>query len=104
MQPITPGEILNEEFLLPLGISQYKLAKDINVPAIRIHAIINGKRAITPDTALRLAKYFSTTPQFWLNLQNQYELDQKGKSMEQELKTKVLVCERVIHPKKRKSA
>ena len=104
MNSITPGEILAEEFLLPLQITKQQLAKDIAISYARVHGITNNTKKINTSIALRLAKYFSNTPQFWLNLQNQYELDQKGKSMEQELKTKVLVCERMIHPKKRKSA
>ena len=67
--PVHPGEILLEEYLIPLGISQNKVGRDLGVPAQRINEIIRGKRAITVDTALRLARYFSTTPQFWLNLQ-----------------------------------
>ena len=73
--PIHPGEILLKEFLEPLGISQYRLAKDINVPIPRINAIIKGKRGISADTALRLARYFETTEQFWMNLQLRYELE-----------------------------
>ena len=75
IQPIHPGEILMEEFLKPLNISQYKLAKDINVPARRINEIIHGTRGVTADTALRFAKFFGTTAQFWLNLQSHYELE-----------------------------
>ena len=71
---IHPGEILLEEFLLPMGISQNRLALDIRVPAPRINAIVHGKRAITADTALRLGQYFKMEPQFWLNLQNNYDL------------------------------
>jgi addiction module HigA family antidote len=76
----TPGEVLNEEFLIPLGISQYRLTKDIGVPARRINEIVHGKRAITPDTALRLGKYFGITAQFWLNLQARYELQRAERS------------------------
>lgn len=71
---IHPGEILLEEFLKPSGITQNKLALDIHVPATRIYEIIKGKRAITTDTALRLGRYFHNTPEFWLNLQNNYDL------------------------------
>ena len=71
---IHPGEILLEEFLIPMGISQNKLALDIRVPAPRINAIVRGKRAITADTALRLGRYFKMEPQFWLNLQSNYDL------------------------------
>ena len=71
---IHPGEILLEEFLIPMGISQNKLSLDIRVPAPRINAIVRGKRAITADTALRLGRYFKMEPQFWLNLQSNYDL------------------------------
>jgi len=71
---VTPGEILLEEFLKPLGLSQNRLGRDLNVPAQRISQIVRGQRSITTDTALRLAAYFGTTPQFWLNLQNEYDL------------------------------
>jgi addiction module HigA family antidote len=73
LPPITPGEILLEEFLKPLGISQNRLSRAIDVPPARINDIIRGKRGITSDTAARLAVYFRTTPQFWLNLQAQYD-------------------------------
>ena len=75
LPPIHPGEQLREEFLLPLGLSAYRLAKDIDVPVSRIQAIIEETRAITGDTALRLARYFGTTPEFWLNMQRDYELE-----------------------------
>ncbi len=75
--PIHPGEILLEEFLIPLGVSQYELAKDIDVPARRINEIVHGKRAITPDTALRLARAFDMTPGFWLNLQTRFDLERQ---------------------------
>ena len=75
MKPLHPGEILNEEFLVPLGLSQNKLALDIRVPARRINEIVHGKRRITADTALRLAKYFNMSAQFWLGLQMDYDLD-----------------------------
>ena len=75
MDPIHPGEILLEEFLRPLSLSQYRLAKDINVPARRINEIVHGKRAISADTALRLSRYFGTTERFWLNLQADYDLE-----------------------------
>ena len=71
---VTPGEILLEEFLKPLAISQNRLGRDLGVPAQRIGQIVNGRRAITLDTALRLAAYFKTSPDFWMNLQTQYEL------------------------------
>ena len=75
MSPIHPGEILMDEFLGPLGISQYRIAKDISVPPRRINEIVHGKRSITADTALRLARYFGTTERFWLNLQVRYDLE-----------------------------
>jgi addiction module HigA family antidote len=73
--PITPGEILQEEFLLPMKLSQYRVAKEIHVSPRRINEIVKGKRAITADTALRLGHYFGTTAQFWLNLQSSFELE-----------------------------
>ena len=73
--PIHPGEILLEEFLEPMGVSQYRLAKDISVPPRRINEIVHGKRGITADTALRLARYFGTSERFWMNLQTRYELE-----------------------------
>ena len=75
LDPIHPGEILLEEFLHPLGISQYRLAKDISVPPRRINEIVRGQRSITADTALRLARFFRTTERFWLNLQTRYDLE-----------------------------
>ena len=72
---ITPGEILEEDFLKPMGLSQYRLAKDIGVPARRINEIVKGQRAITADTALRLGRFFKMSAQFWLNLQSHYELE-----------------------------
>ena len=75
LSPIHPGEILEEEFLKPMQISQYRLAKDISVPPRRINEIVHGKRSITADTALRLGKFFGISPQFWLNLQTRYDLE-----------------------------
>lgn len=75
LPPIHPGEILIEEFLRPMGISQYRLAKDISVPPRRINEIVHGKRAITADTALRLGRFFKMSPIFWLNLQNRFDLE-----------------------------
>jgi antitoxin HigA-1 len=74
LKRITPGEILLMEFLKPLGISQSRLARDLNVPVRRVNDIVQGKRAITPDTALRLAVYFNMTAEFWINLQSHYDL------------------------------
>lgn len=75
---IHPGEVLFEEFLRPLDISQYRLAKEISVPARRINEIIHGTRSVTADTALRLARYFGTSPAFWMNLQAHYDLEQRS--------------------------
>ncbi len=75
LPPVHPGEILLEEYLIPLGISQNRLGRDLGVPAQRINDIVRGQRSITVDTALRLAKYFHTTPQLWLNLQMHYDLE-----------------------------
>ena len=75
LPPIHPGEILMEEFLKPMGISQYRLAKDISVPPRRINEIVHGKRAITPDTALRLSRFFGLSERFWINMQSRYDLE-----------------------------
>jgi len=75
LPPIHPGKILIEEFLRPMGISQYRLAKDISVPPRRVNEIVHEKRSITADTALRFGRFFSMSPQFWLNLQNRYDLE-----------------------------
>jgi addiction module HigA family antidote len=74
LNPITPGDVLLEEFLKPMGITQNQLAKDINVPPNRVSQIVRGKREITADTALRLGKYFGIEPEFWLNLQVRYNM------------------------------
>ena len=74
LSPISPGEILSHEFMKPLGISQNKLARDLDVPVGRINDIIKNKRAVTTDTALRLGIYFGTSPEFWLNLQSRFDL------------------------------
>lgn len=75
ISPIHPGEVLRTDFLEPLSLSQNQLALALHVPATRINEIINGKRSISAETALRLSRYFGTTPQFWLNLQTRYDLD-----------------------------
>jgi len=77
LSPIHPGEVLLEEFLKPLGISQYRLAKDIKVSPRRINEIVQGKRSISAETALRLSRYFGTTERFWMNLQNRYDLEKE---------------------------
>ena len=74
LDPITPGEILLEEFLIPMGISQNKLARDIDVPVARINDVVHARRAITADTALRLGKYFGVSPEIWMNLQVDYDM------------------------------
>ena len=94
MSPIHPGKLLLEEFLEPLGLSQYRLAKDISVPPRRINEIVHGKRAISADTALRLARYFGTTDRFWLNLQSRYDLELEKDRLGERLETEVLVLER----------
>src|SRR6267378_3699893 len=90
LSDITPGEILFEDFLRPLGISQYRLAKDVGVPIRRITEIVQGKRAITADTALRLGRFFKMAPEFWLNLQSHYDLEKEaeglGKRLEREVR------------------
>jgi len=91
--PIHPGEILMEEFLEPFAISQYRLAKDIDVAPRRINEIIHGKRAISADTALRLGKYFRTSPQFWLNLQSHFDLAVQEVELSVVLKNKVKTLE-----------
>ena len=87
---ITPGEILEEDFLKPMGLSQYRIAKDIGVSARRINEIVKGDRAITADTALRLGRYFKMSAQFWLNLQSHYDLETEqeriGRRIEREVK------------------
>src|SRR5437588_7247381 len=92
LPPIHPGEILQEEFLAPLGISQYRLAKDTSVPPRRINEIVRGQRSITADTALRLARYFGTSERFWLNLQARYDLevekDRLGNLLQREVKVR----------------
>lgn len=75
MPPVHPGEILLEEFLKPLEVSQYQLAKEISVPARRVNEIVHGQRRISADTALRLARYFGTSERFWMNLQTRYDLE-----------------------------
>ena len=86
---VTPGEILQEEFLRPMGITQYRLAKDIGVPPRRINEIVKGLRAITADTALRLGRYFAMSPEFWLNLQTHYELEKEQERLAGRLEREV---------------
>src|SRR5687767_5043835 len=92
--PIHPGEILFEEYLSPMEISQYRLAKDIHVPPVRINEIVHGKRAITADTALRLARYFRTSERFWLNLQARFDLESQRDILGDRLDKEVQVLKR----------
>lgn len=94
LAPVHPGEILLEEFLQEMGISQYRLAKDIRVHPRRINEIVHGKRAISADTALRLARYFGTTERFWLNLQTHYDLEVEKDRLGDRLKKEVAVLAR----------
>jgi len=94
MEPIHPGEILSEEFLKPLHITQYRLAKDINVPPRRINEIVHGKRAITAGTALRLSRYFGLSERFWLNLQSRYELETEKEKLKGRIEEEVRILER----------
>jgi addiction module HigA family antidote len=91
LQPIHPGEILLEEFLLPMNLSQNQVALDIRVPARRINEIVHGKRRVTADTALRLARYFNMSPQFWLGLQMDYDLDVAEDKLAERLQQEVKV-------------
>ncbi|MCH7724268.1 MAG: HigA family addiction module antidote protein [Bacteroidetes bacterium] len=90
IKPIHPGEILLEEFLKPMGITQYRLAKDINVPPRRINEIVLGKRTITADTALRLSRYFGLSERFWLNLQMRYNLEIEKDRLKNRLEKEVV--------------
>ena len=89
LPPVHPGEQLREEFMKPLGLTAYRLAKDINVPVTRVQAIIAERRGITGDTALRLGRYFVTTPEFWLNLQRDYELELASQALGTRLENEV---------------
>lgn len=91
LAPIHPGEILLEEFLKPMEISQYRLAKDISVPARRINEIVHGKRAISPDTALRLSRYFGLSERFWINLQSRYDLEREKDRLANRLEREVRI-------------
>ena len=93
LSPIHPGEILEEEFLKPMGISQYRLAKDISVPPRRINEIVHKKRSITADTALRLGRFFGIPPQFWLNIQSRYDLEITEDMLSDRLEKEVQVLE-----------
>jgi addiction module HigA family antidote len=94
LAPIHPGEVLLEEFLKPLEISQYGLAKDLSVPPRRINEIVHGQRGISADTALRLARFFGTTERFWLNLQARFDLETEKDRLGNRLMTEVQVLRR----------
>jgi len=96
IDPIHPGEILLEEFLAPLELSQYRLAKEISVPARRINEIVHGKRGISADTALRLSRFFGTSERFWLNLQLRYDLETEKERLSGVLEEEVSVLQRAV--------
>lgn len=91
MAPVHPGEVLLEEFLKPMGITQYRLAKEISVPPRRVNEIVHGSRAVSADTALRLGRFFNMPPQFWMNLQAQYDLAVETERLAGRLKAEVHV-------------
>ena len=92
LPPVHPGEILREDLMAPLGLSINRVARDLRVPVTRMSEIVNGRRSITADTALRLARYFSTTPEFWVNLQSAYDLDVATRASADQIK-------RDVHPR-----
>jgi addiction module HigA family antidote len=92
--PVHPGEILLEEFLKPLGVSQYRLAQDISVPPRRINEIVHGLRAVSADTALRLARYFGTSERFWLNLQSHFDLESEKEKLGKRLQKEVVALQK----------
>ena len=94
LPPVHPGEVLLEDFMKPLGLSQYRVAKDMGVPALRISQIVHGKRAVTADTAMRLARYFGTSPDVWLRLQARYNLEQAQIKYGNRIKDEVKVLDR----------
>ena len=99
LSPIHPGEILLEDFMLPLGLSQYRLAHDIGVTPIRISQIVKGQRSVTVDTAMRLARYFGTSASVWLRLQVRYDLEVAEKEMSDRINREVKILQRPIeHP------
>ncbi len=95
LPPIHSGEVLREEFLKPMRLSQYRLAHDVSVPPRRINEIVQGNRSITADTALRLARYFGTTERFWLNLQTRYDLEVEKARLKGRLEKEVVVLRKV---------
>ena len=95
LDPITPGEILREDFMEPMGISMNKLSRDIAVPPNRISEIVNGKRSITADTALRLERYFGIEAQFWLNLQSEYDLRVMKRKIGSDIEQRILPVKKI---------
>lgn len=87
LRNIHPGEILQEEFLIPLGLSAYKLSKDIGIPQTRVSEILKGNRRVTADTALRLSKYFGNSPKFWLGIQNDFDLEEEKNAKAKEFES-----------------
>lgn len=101
LDPIHPGEVLIEEFLKPLSITQYRIAKDISVPPRRINEIVHGTRSISVDTAFRLGKYFGNSPEFWLNLQMKYDIESQQADLEKRIRIEVIALKDTkLHPKK----
>jgi antitoxin HigA-1 len=98
LPPVHPGEVLLEDFMKPLGLSQYRVAKDIGVPALRINQIVHGKRAITVDTAMRLARYFGTSANVWLRLQARYDLEIAEEKLGYRINQEVKVLDRSQFP------
>lgn len=98
LSPIHPGEVLLEDFMKPLGITQYRLAQDISVSPIRINQIVHGKRSISVDTALRLARYFGTSAEVWLRLQVRYDLESTEKELGDRIRREVKVAQHTISP------
>ena len=94
LRPVHPGEVLREDFLKPLGLSEYRLAKNLSVPPRRINEIVHGKRAVTADTALRLARFFGTSERFWLNLQTGFALETERDKLRHRLPREVRVLKR----------
>jgi addiction module HigA family antidote len=99
LPPVHPGEVLLEDFMKPLGLSQYRLAQDLNVPAIRISQIVHGKRAVTADTALRLARYFGTSANVWMRLQARYDLEVAEAELTERVKREVKTRPNAMTPK-----
>ena len=96
LSPIHPGEILLEDFMKPLGLSQYRVAKEIGVPSLRINQIVHGKRSISADTALRFARYFGTSANVWMRLQARYDLEMAALELEDKIQREVQVLDRTL--------